>query len=121
MHKQIFLAIALSLLATPVMANCKDPMTQTEMNQCAAIDLAKADAQLNAAYKKLMPQLDASQKAEVKAIQLAWIKFKDLNCKFESSSAEGGSMQPLLRDTCLTQLTEARTKVLQDWIQSFGQ
>lgn len=121
MNMQLFVAIALSLFAMPAMANCKDPMTQMEMNRCAALDLAKADSHLNATYKKLMPQLDGNQKAEVKAIQLTWIKFKDLNCKFESSSAEGGSMQPLLRDTCLTRLTEARTKDLKDWIEYFGQ
>ena len=120
MKMRIFVAILLLACTVPAMANCKDPITQTEMNQCAAADLKRADAQLNASYKKLMTQLDANQKAEVKSIQLAWIKFKDLNCKFESSSAEGGSMQPLLRDTCLTQLTEARTKDLKSWIESFG-
>lgn len=121
MHKRILLTLPLSLCALSAMADCKNPVTQTEMNQCAALDLSKADSELNATYRKLMRQLDKPQQTEVKAIQLLWIKFKDQNCRFESSSAEGGSMQALLRDTCLTRLTETRTKDLQGWARSLGQ
>lgn len=121
MHARMFTLVALSLLSFPVFAGCKNPMTQAEMNRCAALDLSTADGALNAAYKSLMRQLDKNQQAEVKAIQLSWIKFKDQNCRFEASSAEGGSMQPMLRDACLTQLTEERTNVLKNWIQTFGQ
>lgn len=120
MYKPFLVAAVLSCFATPALADCKNPVTQLDMNQCAASDLARADAKLNANYKKLMTLLDANQKAEVKGVQLAWIKFKDLNCRFESSSAEGGSMQPLLRDSCLIDLTEARNKDILSWIESFG-
>jgi uncharacterized protein YecT (DUF1311 family) len=121
MLKKLCASTLLFLFGIPALANCLDLKTQADMNACAAAEFTKADAKLNAAYKKLVPLLDAKQKAEVKAIQLAWIKFKEANCKFESSSAEGGSMQPLLRSTCLTNLTESRTKDLNNWIQSFGQ
>ncbi|GAA4409919.1 lysozyme inhibitor LprI family protein [Quisquiliibacterium transsilvanicum] len=121
MTKRIVISLALSALAMPAMADCRDPTTQTEMNRCAALALSKADDELNSTYSKLIRQLDKSQQAEVKSIQLLWIRFKDQSCKYEASGAEGGSLQPLLRDTCLTRLTEDRTRDLKDWVKTAGQ
>lgn len=122
MNKRIFSLALTALVAMPLaaLADCTDPQTQSEMNMCANQDLAKADAELNATYKALMRTLDKTQQAEVKAIQLLWIQFKNRTCHFESTSAEGGSIQPLLLSSCLTQLTKARTKDLKTWAQMFG-
>jgi uncharacterized protein YecT (DUF1311 family) len=89
-------------------------MTQAEMNHCAALDLAKATDEINGTYSDLRRRLSKEQREELRQVQLAWITFKDKNCRLESTYAEGGSMQPLLHDTCLTRLTEQRNKELRE-------
>lgn len=104
----------LLLIAGPAAAqvNCDNATTQADMNRCAALDLQRANDEINATYADLRRGLSKAQQEELRQIQLAWIRFKDLQCQLESSVAEGGSMQPLLRDTCLTTLTNQRNTEL---------
>lgn len=115
------LGLTLLAMAGPAMADCTNPQTQMDMNRCAALDLAKATDGINASYQALMRRLDPGQQAELKAIQRQWISFKDRNCAFDASFVEGGSMQPLVRDACLTALTRERTQQLDTWLKTLGQ
>lgn len=82
------------------------------MNTCAFQDYQRADARLNAAYKKRVVVLDKAQLERLRTAQRAWITFRDAQCRYEAGVYEGGSMAPLVHSSCLTQLTEERTKVL---------
>lgn len=86
--------------------------TQTDINQSAANDYKKADANLNKVYRDVFNKLDATAKADLKAAQNAWIKYRDLDCKFQSAGVAGGSMQPMVVSGCLADKTAARTKEL---------
>jgi uncharacterized protein YecT (DUF1311 family) len=97
--------------------DCKDPITQQDMNMCAGRDAGREDALLNKHYKELVGKLDGKEKAQIKVVQLAWIKFRDLQCHFESDGYEGGSMQPLVHSTCLYKLTRQRNKDLGEMIK----
>ncbi|RSZ55758.1 DUF1311 domain-containing protein [Massilia atriviolacea] len=101
-------------MANPAAAadDCKDPMTQYDMNRCSAKDAGREDALLNKNYKELMGKVDAQEKAQIKTVQLAWIKFRDLQCNYESDRYEGGSMQPLVHSSCLYGMTKQRNKEL---------
>lgn len=96
---------------------CKDPMNQRDMNMCADKDAGREDDLLNKNYKELVGRLEGKEKAQIKTVQLAWIKFRDLQCHFESDGYEGGSMQPLVHSNCLYKLTKQRNKDLIEMIK----
>lgn len=93
-------------------ADCGEFHTQSQMNQCASRAYQKADAELNAQYNAYRAQLDETQKRDIKQIQLAWIKYRDLSCAFEASGVQGGSVYPLIMSTCLTDMTQERLQQL---------
>ncbi len=97
--------------------DCKDPMSQYDMNRCSAKDAGREDALLNKNYKELTGKVDAQEKAQIKTVQLAWIKFRDLQCNYEADRYEGGSMQPLVHSSCLYALTKQRNKELVEMIR----
>lgn len=106
---------ALLLLTTTVVQaseDCRDPVIQSAMNICALQEYKQADAALNAAYQQLVTRLDKAQLGRLKGAQRAWITFRDAQCRYEAGVYEGGSMAPLVHSSCLTQLTQQRTKDL---------
>ena len=107
-------ALLLLLATTAVQAeqDCTAPVTQTDMNICAFQDYQQADAKLNAAYRKLVAMLDKDQLGRLKTAQRAWITFRDAQCRYEAGVYEGGTIAPLVHSSCLTNLTELRTKDL---------
>lgn len=63
-------------------------------------------------YKKRVASLEKAQLERLRTAQRAWIAFRDAQCRYEAGVYEGGSMAPMVHSSCLTQLTEARTKDL---------
>jgi len=106
-----------TLLAAPAAAqdvDCKNPITQMDMNICAGNDYQAADKMLNSAYAKLIAALDdAGLKAKLKAAQRSWISFRDKECIFETAGSEGGSIHPLEYAGCMNKLTKERTKAIE--------
>jgi uncharacterized protein YecT (DUF1311 family) len=119
--------VALALLATQPADepqwNCADPQAQSEMNACAAIDFERADAELNAEYRRAIAHARASDREEsgrlegdarpgeeatLREAQRAWVAFRDAHCRLEGYEARGGSMEPMLYDGCRAGLTRAR-------------
>ena len=106
-----FSAALLLLPALPLHAqtlDCDNAMTQTEMNQCAAQALEQEDQRLNRVYNQYRAGLQAKYRQALKQVQLAWIKFRDLDCKQVASVYEGGSMQPMVHAHCLAERTRER-------------
>jgi len=111
-------------------ANCKAPETQLEMTVCATEDWKAADAKLNEAYKAAMAamkQADSYLSEDLKgaadalrAAQRDWIPFRDKACTSYGFLARGGSMEPMLVANCKTDLTQQRTKQLQDLAKGLG-
>jgi uncharacterized protein YecT (DUF1311 family) len=93
--------------------DCTNPMTQRDMNICADRDYAKADAELNAAYRGAMVRLDDGGKARLKDAERSWISARDRECNAATAETEGGSIHPLDLAGCLTEKTKARTRELQ--------
>ena len=119
--KTALLSILLCLPSL-ALADCRDAQTQSEMNSCAAKGLAAETKEINAVYVNLMRTLDKQKQARLREVQLQWIKFKDLNCQFDSGMGLTAyfTMQPLLEDTCKEQLTRARIKDLKAWTESMN-
>jgi uncharacterized protein YecT (DUF1311 family) len=95
---------------------CEDAQTQSEMNDCSKKEFDKADQELNRVYKQLMARLEGEHKNKLKTAELAWIKYRDLNCECESFINEGGSIYPLVYNSCLTNMTNNRIKELKEYL-----
>jgi uncharacterized protein YecT (DUF1311 family) len=92
--------------------NCADLRTQLDMNRCAAEDYASVDRELNRSYDAYRARLGDEQKRQLREAQLAWVRFRDLSCQFESSAVKGGSVYPLILQSCLASMTRARLRQL---------
>ncbi|MER2508778.1 MAG: lysozyme inhibitor LprI family protein [Amaricoccus sp.] len=90
-------------------ADCGPEATQSELNTCAGTDYQAADAELNNLYKEMIARLGAD-KAPLVAAQRAWVTYRDAECDFVASSVAGGSIYPMIRGECLTDLTRARSE-----------
>lgn len=115
------LALALGLMpfATPALAQdkaeCSDPQTQMDMNQCAGQDYEAADAELNIVWAELrQARSDNPSWNAILEAQRLWIPFRDAHCEAEAAPYEGGSIQPLIRLSCLAATTNQRTTQLHD-------
>jgi uncharacterized protein YecT (DUF1311 family) len=86
--------------------------TTSEINEQAEKSYKKADTELNSVYKQLMAILNKNEKSLLKKTQIDWIKFRDSNCEFVASEAEGGTLQSSLKIGCLDETTKARVKDL---------
>ena len=89
--------------------SCNNAGTQAEMEQCATQALNQADAELNQAYVDYRNRLDQRQQDLIRDVQLAWIKYRDLSCKYASADVSG-SARALALQTCLTEKTQERTQ-----------
>ena len=130
MKRNILCALLVLMLLTVVGAKsqkqrqiqpCEERSSQAEASACAYREYQAADAELNKVYNRLAAALDAEDKALLKASELAWIKYRDSNCTFESSQYKGGTMRPMIESFCLTRVTKARTAELKDQFELRGQ
>ncbi|MEQ8345196.1 MAG: lysozyme inhibitor LprI family protein [Sneathiellaceae bacterium] len=110
--------------------DCTSPQTNLAMQECADANYRAADAALNAAYGEVMGRLRQMDKEDgpdsgladaLKAAQRAWIPFRDGQCAWEAGFFTGGSIAPLIRLTCLTELTRARTGQLRQTLKTYGE
>jgi uncharacterized protein YecT (DUF1311 family) len=97
---------------------CEGNGSQAEASGCAHREYLAADAELNKTYNRLAGILDADEKALLKESELAWIKYRDSNCTFESSQYAGGTMRPMIESFCLARVTKARTAELKDQFEA---
>ncbi|GAB5347365.1 lysozyme inhibitor LprI family protein [Alteriqipengyuania sp. 357] len=122
------LALLASAQAAEPKVDCDNAMTQMAMNICAGREYQASDRELNAVWKKAASRAKETDKAvgggtqhrELLAAQRAWLTYRDAHCSFEANQYRGGSIMPLIRSTCLTALTEARTKQLREYLEFPG-
>ena len=94
---------------------CEKAQTTAELRDCVGREYQEADAELNKVYKQVMTRLDdEGHKAALKEAQLAWIKYRDANCEFESYLNRGGTIYPVVYEGCRAAMTASRTKELQE-------
>ena len=93
---------------------CENRGSQAEASDCAYREYKAADAELNQIYGRLAAVLDAEDKAQWKESELAWIKYRDSYCSFESSQYKGGTMRPMIESFCLARVTKAHAAELKD-------
>ncbi len=72
---------------------------------------------MNQTYQQLVPRLAAAPRSQLVSAQLAWIEFRDAECRYAGSFMEGGSAQPLLVAGCLISLTQQRHQDLKKYLR----
>ncbi len=100
-------------------ANCEGELPQQQMNYCAAQEYWERDAELNQIYKPFKRSLSLTEQERLTDSSLAWIAFRDADCKARASRYEGGSIQPFIHARCMTELTENRMAELPNRLQGF--
>jgi len=97
---------------------CVDGETTVDMKMCTLKKYNQADDERNKVYRQLMSRLDdEGHKASLKTAQLAWLKYRDSNCDFESYLNRGGSIYSVIVGDCMTVMTNSRTKELKEQIK----
>ena len=102
----------LALTALFLVCNPAYSQSQPELTAQAQADFEKADARLNALYKKTLAGLDAEGKKKLIASERAWLAYRDAEANYEADSERGGSMAPMIYNQACLELTEARIKEL---------
>ena len=79
--------------------------------ECIQEKITAADRRLNAAYKALQAQIDASQRQPLLAAQRLWVRYRDANCGFYG--VQDGSIRQVQAAECIRSMTEDRARELE--------
>ena len=118
----LFASLSVGFLAYPSLAqtkpNCKNPMTQLEMNVCAGQAAKASDRELNQVYRQVRAKYKGtSQDNRLVTAQLAWVRFRDAECTMAAGRFEGGTMAPMAYAGCVDRLTQQRTQDLKGYLE----
>ena len=102
--KALLLVVALAS-SVSAFANCN----RNAYDGPACIKFERADGDLNINYQAVVNRLNSAERAQLRSIQITWIKFRDDSCKFE---AESSTDETLVNYACKTRVTLARAKEL---------
>lgn len=111
--------IALTLLLSA--ADLCPGSTTSEVEQCLAADLAKADAELNryygAAVKRLTEEKQAAALAQLRASERAWIRYRDAECGAVYEWWKQGTIRGTMDLGCRIDVTKARNSTIwRNWL-----
>jgi len=81
------------------------------MADCYAIEGTIWDGLLNENYKKLLGTLDDEQATKARAMQRAWIAYRDSTCQFYDDKIQG-TMSIMMHAACNTRETARRAMLL---------
>lgn len=116
--KRALTALALLLTSSYALADaCDSANTQAELNSCSAEQYQAADKKLNQTWQDVLKRAEPAQRDLLKKAQSAWITLRDADCAFISSSSQGGSVQPMVNNQCLTDKTNEREAFLASLLQ----
>jgi uncharacterized protein YecT (DUF1311 family) len=99
------------LVAAPCMG---DPGSKGDgqMAACYEIEGAIWDDLLNTNYKALLGELDKQQTAKARAMQRAWLAYRDTTCQFYYDKIQG-SMAGMMIAACITREAARRAMLLE--------
>ncbi len=100
-----------NLVATP-RTNRPETKSAAATANCYRIETAIWDDLLNENYKKLLATLDDDQIAKLRAMQRAWIAYRDTTCHFYWDKIQG-TMAQSMASACEARETARRAVLLQ--------
>jgi uncharacterized protein YecT (DUF1311 family) len=78
---------------------------------CYRMEAIIWDGLLNENYKSLLDTLDGGQAAKARAMQRAWLAYRDTTCQFYDDKIQG-SMAPTMHAACVTRERARRAMLL---------
>jgi uncharacterized protein YecT (DUF1311 family) len=85
------------------------------MMNCLGEEIDRQDDRLNATYKGVIAGLPLAKATQLRTLQRAWIKDRDLTCKKESNADGGGTLSGITYASCIMNQTIERAK----WLESY--
>jgi uncharacterized protein YecT (DUF1311 family) len=117
-------ALATFAQDSPQFHSCEEKATtHMEMNVCASQEAARADAQLNDIYKKLLSKVSGQPEAiaKIKAAEKAWVTYRDAYMEAmypaKDKQFEYGSDYPMEADLLFAKLTYRQVTALKELIE----
>lgn len=105
--------------------DCGEAHVQRDLNMCSDMMFVEADDALNAQWDIAAAKMRSMDKERYASedgrpgyfdalleSQGAWLTYRDAHCVNEGYLARGGTMEPMLRNFCLAELTRERTEQL---------
>ena len=80
--------------AAAAATGCGNAATQADMNRCAASQFARADAALNAQWRRTLA-VNRGRSGKLISAQRAWIAFRDAERESQTAGSIGGSIHPM--------------------------
>lgn len=100
--------------------------TQMEMNACASEEAARADAELNDVYRKVLAQAGKQDEAvaKIKTAERAWIGYRDayMDAMYpaKNKQAEYSSIYPMEVDLLRAKMTQRQVTALKELLQQYS-
>ena len=112
-------AATLFIAAMPARADseyeaCIANSPEVEFAVCGANWVEREDARLNAAWREVLPLLEARERERLVAEQRAWIRFKDGACEYFYTDYWGTVGRNTWYPRCVADIVIARTVQLRD-------
>ncbi len=104
-----------NLVAEPCTQMPENTSTQATAN-CYRVEWAIWDNLLNENFKNLLGSLDGQQTAKLRAMQQAWIAYRDTTCNFYMDKIQGTMAIPM-GAACAVRETARRAMLLQAFMQ----
>ncbi|WP_086774222.1 lysozyme inhibitor LprI family protein [Vibrio coralliirubri] len=107
----IALCFSFSALADDGVVDCENAMNTIEINQCAAIELESAQAELDKYLAASFEHnaYDAELVASIKKAQESWQVYMTAHCDSVYTQWRDGSIRGVMALSCKTRLTKQRT------------
>ncbi len=83
--------------------------------KCGGDWIARADADLNTAWKALYSKAEGQTKTDLLVEQRAWNSYKEQSCTFLANGEAGREGQVIQFPACRAKVIEARTLELEDY------
>lgn len=120
-------SLGLGVSAGAARAECAGAATTVAAAACLAAAYRAEDARLNTLYRSLRAVLVAQDKtppagtraASLQQAQRQWIVLRDMDCRLEANSAQGGTIAPLIEQDCLTRHTRSRITQLEALFEAY--
>ncbi len=100
----------------------KHAQSTFDMDQCVGNERKRLKPLLAAAYNKLLkdPDSNAHRKHLIALSEKAWTTYEKRDCAYAGSSAQGGTLEPIIEGECLVDRTRTRIKDLKNFAVPLG-
>lgn len=116
----ISLALMGGLIEGPALAadDCNNAPDNATLRQCVHDAYTASDAELNKLFHQIRNRLEDNPDAAklLVSAQRAWIAYRDAECDFSSSGADGGSIYAVIATQCRDGLTQKRIEDFKDYL-----